>query len=135
MAAAATADCRPGRVPPWKDRRPATNDFDVGTRCAENDEPPPRRTQEALADAGNVNVEHDLRPKVAAACACADGRPVVVVDDDVVVSGADSENAMWLQLLPTPPSTDADNDGCGRRRRQYPDAAERQSRDCIGLAS
>ena len=134
MAAAATADCRPGRVPPWKDRRPA-NDFDVGTRCAENDEPPsPRRTHEALAGAGNVNVEHDLRPKVAAACACADGRPVVVVV--VVVSGADSENAMWLQqLLPTPPSTDADNDGRGRRRRQYPDAAERQSRDCIGLAS
>ena len=89
MAAAATADCRPGRVPPWKDRRPA-NDFDVGARCAENDEPPPRRTHETLAEVDNVNVERDLRPKVAAACVCTDGRPVVVV------SGADSENAVWL---------------------------------------
>lgn len=111
-------------MPPWKDRRTA-NDFDVG------------RAPEALADAGNANVEHDLRPKLVAACVRTDGRPVVVV------SGADSENVgalerkgLWLLLLPPPPpSTDADNDGRGRRRRQYPDAAERQSRDCIGLAS
>ena len=113
-------------MPPWKYRRPA-NDFNV--------------TPEALADAGNGSVEHDLRPTVvvaAAVCVCTEGRPAVVV----ACSGADSENvgalernAWLLLLLPTPPSTDADNEGRGRRRRQYPDAAERQSRDCIGRAS
>ena len=113
MAAAATADCRPGRVPPWKDRRPAAEGTEV--------------------DTGNAAADHDLWPKVAARV-CAEGQPVVVLA--VTSTPDDSEHALennvWLRLAPSP---DADSDGRGRRRRrQYPDAAERQSRDCIGLA-
>ena len=56
-------------------------------------------------------------------CVCTEGRPAVVVT--CTGSGADSENVGALER----------NGGRGRRRRQYPDAAERQSRDCIGRAS